>query len=151
MQTGIQKDKPLYSIGVVAQIFNLSVHTLRMYEAEGLILPYKTKTNRRLYSQDDISRLGCIRKMIEEKGLNIAGIKMMLAIIPCWDFLPCSEEERINCSAFTNSTEPCWMVPHKAEKCMNLECRDCHVYQSVSNCDNFKEYLKANWRREYDG
>ena len=146
MQVAIDKYEPVFPIGVVARKFGISVHTLRLYEAEGLILPYKTETRRRLYSQADLQRLSCIREMIDKKGLNITGIKWLLSMTPCWDLLPCSEEDRQNCDAFTDATEPCWMVPHKAEKCQKLECRECHVYQSFADCKNFKEHLKANWK-----
>lgn len=140
--------EPIYTIGIVAKMFGISVHTLRMYEAEGLILVHKTETNRRLYSQSDVDRIACIRKMIDEKGLNLAGIKWMLAVVPCWDLLPCTEEDRKNCEAYINPSVPCWMVPHKSKKCINTDCRDCSVYRGLSSCTNFKEYLKANWRRE---
>ena len=146
MEVLIDLREPVYPIGVVAKKFNISVHTLRMYEAEGLILPYKTETRRRFYSQSDINRIACIREMIEKKGLNIAGIKCLLAMIPCWEMLPCSEDERRNCEAYTNYSEPCWVVKSKADKCKSAECRECEVYQSIANCNNFKEYLKANWK-----
>ena len=146
MEVEINNTEPLYTIGVVAKKFNISVHSLRLYESEGLIIPYKTKTNRRLYSNSDLERIRCIREMIEKKGLNFAGIKWVLSLIPCWDLLPCSENDRKTCDAFKNSTLPCWSVPYKSEKCQHAECRECHVYQDLSNCNNFKEYLKANWR-----
>ena len=146
MELKINLEEPLYSIGVVAKKFNLSVHTLRLYESEGLILPYKTETKRRLYSQSDINRIACIRDLIEEKGLNIAGIKSLLAMIPCWQIKPCSEEDRKNCEAYTNPSLPCWIVKHKGEECLHVECRECNVYTSLSMCNNFKEYLKATWK-----
>jgi MerR family transcriptional regulator/heat shock protein HspR len=146
MELMVKDRDPVFAIGVVAKMFDISVHTLRLYEAEGLILPYKTDTNRRLYSQADVNRIACIRNMLEEKGLNIAGIKWMLSMIPCWDLLPCSEEDRKVCPAYTDSTNPCWMVEHKAERCANQDCRECEVYQSTSNCSNFKQYLKDNWK-----
>jgi MerR family transcriptional regulator/heat shock protein HspR len=142
----IDKREPVYPIGIIAKKFKISVHTLRLYEAEGLILPYKTKTRRRYYSESDINRIACIRDMIEKKRLNIAGIKSLLAMVPCWKILPCSEEERNNCEAYTNFSEPCWVVKSKADKCKYLECRKCLIYQSVANCNDFKEYLKANWK-----
>lgn len=146
MEIEIKNTDPVYTIGVVAEKFNISVHSLRLYESEGLILPYKTETNRRLYSNSDMQRIQCIRDMIEQKGLNFAGIKWALSMIPCWDLLPCSVEERNMCNAYTNSTTPCWSVPFKAEKCQNADCRDCHVYQQLSSCSNFKDYLKENWK-----
>ena len=146
MELKIDVDEPLYSIGVVAKKFDLSVHTLRLYESEGLILPYKTETKRRLYSQSDLSRIACIRDLIENKGLNIAGIKSLLAMIPCWQIKPCSEEDREKCEAYTSQSLPCWIVKHKGEKCQHIECRECNVYKSLSMCNNFKEYLKATWK-----
>lgn len=147
----IEEYEPVYTIGIIANKFNISVHTLRLYESEGLILPYKTKTNRRLYSKADIDRIRCIREMIEEKGLNFAGIKWALSMVPCWDLLPCSATDRESCDAYTNATAPCWSVPFKAEKCQNVDCRDCRVYQDLSGCNNLKEYLKANWRNTKNG
>lgn len=146
MENEFKDSDPLYTIGIVAKKFNISVHTLRLYESEGLIIPYKTETNRRLYSNADIHRIKCIREMIENNGLNFAGIKWALSMIPCWDLLPCSEEEREKCDAYTNSTLPCWRASNKSEKCLISNCRECHVYQSLSNCNNIKEYLKANWK-----
>ena len=121
MNIKIKEHDPVYPIGVVADMFNVSVHTLRLYEKEGLILPFKTGSGRRMYCQADLNRLGCIRELIEKKGLNISGIKMMLAMVPCWDLLPCTEEDRKNCDAFYSASEPCWTVPHKSEKCQNVE------------------------------
>jgi MerR family transcriptional regulator/heat shock protein HspR len=138
--------EPLIPIGMVAKKFNISVHSLRMYESEGLILPFKTETNRRYYSQADINRIACIREMIEKKGLNIAGIKSLLAMVPCWELLPCSESDRNSCGAYTNYSEPCWIVKSKSDKCQYQECRECKVYQSLAGCSNFKEFLKANWK-----
>jgi len=146
MELMIDLEEPLYSIGVVAKKFSLSVHTLRLYESEGLILPFKTDTKRRLYSQSDLNRIACIRDLIEKRGLNIAGIKSLLAMIPCWQIKPCSEDDRKNCEAFTSQNLPCWLVNDKGENCKHAECRECNVYISLSRCNNFKEYLKANWK-----
>ena len=139
-------DEPVYGIGVAAEKFNVSVHTLRLYEAQGLILPHKTHSGRRLYSQADLDRIACIRTLLEEKGLNIAGIRWLLALIPCWKLLPCRPEDRSRCPAFTDNSRPCWMVEYKAPPCRDAECRDCHVYKSLSSCDNFKTYLKEYWK-----
>jgi MerR family transcriptional regulator/heat shock protein HspR len=99
-----------------------------------------------LYSQSDLNRIACIRDLIEKKGLNLAGIKSLLAMIPCWQIKPCSEKDRKICGAFTDQSFPCWIVKNKGEKCQLEECRECNVYQSLSMCTNFKEYLKATWK-----
>ncbi len=139
-------DDPVFSIGVAAEKFNVSVHTLRLYESQGLIMPHKTASGRRMYSQSDLDRIACIRTMIEENGLNIAGIKWLLALIPCWELLPCSQEDRRQCNAFSDNTQPCWMARDRAPRCSDVECRDCHVYKDLSSCHNFKEFLKEHWR-----
>lgn len=142
----IDRDEPQVPIGIVAKKFSISVHTLRLYETAGLILPFKSETNRRYYSQADIERIACIRHMIVKEGLNIAGIKSLLAMIPCWQLLPCSVDERERCAAYTNINEPCWISKDKYEKCKNLDCRECHVYKSLAACHNFKEFLKSHWK-----
>ena len=50
-------EEPLYPIGTAARMLNVSVHTLRLYEREGLILPHRKDTGHRLYSNADIERV----------------------------------------------------------------------------------------------
>jgi len=102
--------KPLYPLRVASELSNTSVYSLRKYIDEGLILPYQTPTHRRLYSQIDILRIQCIRKYLDEYGLNIAGIKVLFAQVPCWLLKPCTEEDCMQCEAYTSITEPCWQV-----------------------------------------
>lgn len=135
-------ERPVYTIGVAADMIGVSVHTLRAYENSGLILPQRTKTKRRLYSRNDIERLQFIRMMIEERGLNIAGIKVLLSLIPCWDLVDCSIEDRRNCDAFTNMEEPCWVVTNTGDACKDEDCRKCSIYSNLSPYADMKIYLK---------
>ncbi len=57
---------PVYTIGITAELTETSVHALLMYAKKGIILPYITKTNRRLFSKSDIQRIKCIRKHLDE-------------------------------------------------------------------------------------
>ncbi|MGD9487240.1 MAG: MerR family transcriptional regulator [Calditrichaceae bacterium] len=141
----------LYPIGMVAKIFDISVATLRLYEAEGLIIPRKSKGGHRLFTEVDLDRIHCIRDMIDEKGLNLAGIRMMLSAIPCWELKPCSLEERQSCDAYYESNSPCWMVENKAEICANEDCSQCPVYTQSNNCTNIKMILKKYWRAKGNG
>ena len=52
--------------------------TLRYYERAGLVEPSRSKGKIRLYSQRDVERLGQIRRLTEELGLNLAGVEVML-------------------------------------------------------------------------
>lgn len=133
---------PLYTIGVASRLTNCSVHTIRLYEDRGLILPHRTNTNRRLYSQADIFRLNCIRKHLDEEGLNIAGIKALLAIVPCWKIRPCTEKDYISCDAYSSTTEPCWLATKKGAECIEQNCRSCSVYKMADQCPDVKTLYK---------
>ena len=134
---------PLYTIGVAAKLTNTTVYTLRMYENKGLILPYRTSTGRRLYSDTDITRLQCIRDHIDKQGLNIAGIRVLMSLVPCWMIKPCSLEDRQNCEAFTNNIAPCWDVAEKGEICRDQACRLCAVYSLTNECRDIKSFYRG--------
>ncbi len=151
MKAKSQSKQILYPIGIVAQMFDVSVATLRLYEAEGLIIPHKSKGKHRQYSEPDIKRIRCVRRMIDEEGLNLAGIRMMLSTIPCWELKPCSEEDRANCDAFTSSTKPCWLVEVKGQICSSEDCHKCNVYLNSSDCSDIKSILNTYWRVRKNG
>jgi MerR family transcriptional regulator/heat shock protein HspR len=73
-----KKDKPLYMISVVAEMFNIHAQTLRTYEREGLIQPARTQGNTRLYSQEDLERVELILRLTNELGVNLAGVEVIL-------------------------------------------------------------------------
>ena len=72
------KQRPKYSISVVAQMFEIHPQTLRMYEREGLIKPRRTERNTRMYCDDDIERLKSILNLTQEMGVNLAGVEVVL-------------------------------------------------------------------------
>ncbi len=133
---------PVYTIGVVAGLIGISVHALRMYESAGILSPKRTDTKRRLYSKNDVKRLHCVRHFIKKDGLNIAGIKTVLSMIPCWKIKPCGEEDQKKCDAYYKMGEPCWTVQNVGDICKNVDCRDCNVYLSVADCKNIKELTR---------
>lgn len=134
-------EEPIYPISAAAKLLNVSVHTLRMYEREGLIIPYKKETGHRLYSKSDIERLSCIRHSINESKISIAGIKTIYAVIPCWKIIGCTEEKRNNCAAFISHSEPCWKFNHNRINCIKSDCRECEVYKNYSECSSIKELI----------
>ncbi len=135
-------DTPKYTISTAADLLGISVHTMRMYEKEGLIIPYKKESGQRLYSDKDLERLRCVRSAINDQKISIAGIKMMLSLIPCWGITNCLEDDRNNCLAYNGHSEPCWQLKHKGNYCEGKECRVCEVYESFSDCSSIKEKLK---------
>lgn len=73
--------EPLYSIAVAARLTQMHPQTLRKYERVGLLRPARTGGSQRLYSNADLRRLRRIRYLVEERGLNVAGLEMTLAMV----------------------------------------------------------------------
>ena len=71
-------DAPVYVISVAARLSGLPPWMLRLLDQEGLVVPTRTDKNRRLYSDNDIARLERIRHLAEERGVNLAGVKVIL-------------------------------------------------------------------------
>ncbi len=72
--------EPLYVISVAARLLEMHAQTLRKYERAGLLRPAR-RGNQRLYSDADVRRLRRIRYLVEDRGLNVAGLEMTLAIV----------------------------------------------------------------------
>ncbi len=94
----ITAETPVYSIGVAAQLVNVHPRTLRIYEDEGLVKPARSG-NRRIFSQNDITWISCVRKMIHDEGISIPGIKKLLRYAPCWEITDCPREVCESCTA----------------------------------------------------
>jgi hypothetical protein len=135
-------NQPLYPLRIAAELSRTSVYSIRQYIDRGLILPYRTKTNRHLFSNVDIARLNCIRKHLDEYGMNLAGIKAQFAMIPCWLIHGCSETDQQSCDAYDSVTDPCWSAARKGPECMNTDCRTCAVYKLPEKCESTKELFK---------
>lgn len=136
--------EPIYTIGVAAKKLGLSVHALRLYEAEGLIVTYKTETGRRLYSDLEIEKMKCIRSMIQEEGLNFEGIRRLVALVPCWKIRGCTRGQSEECRAYLARTRPCWAAD---EKCRDPypSCRECPVYTSLVSCEDIQRYVYSSY------
>jgi MerR family transcriptional regulator, heat shock protein HspR len=135
-------DNPLYSIASAARILGISVHTMRMYERKGLIVPHKTGSRQRLYAESDIERLRCIRSAINVEKISIQGIRTVLSLIPCWAIIHCGEADRQNCPGFNGHTEPCWALKRKGAFCTDRDCRSCEVYRDYGDCKSIKNRLR---------
>ena len=141
MKVDSDNNAPVFSIGTVARLLEVSVHTLRLYEREGLILPFKKDSKHRLYSQNDIERLKCLRTAINENKFSISSIKTIYSLIPCWSIKKCPDEERESCPAFTGHQQPCWSFRHINNLCALQSCKSCEVYHKHTNCDNIKQTI----------
>jgi MerR family transcriptional regulator, heat shock protein HspR len=72
--------RPVYVISVAASIVAAHPRTLRIYEEEGLVCPARTATNIRLYSDEDIRRITWIRHLTRDRGVNLAGIRLLFEL-----------------------------------------------------------------------
>lgn len=136
-------NEPLFTLRIATQLSGLPAHSIRQYIDEGLIIPYKLESKRHLFSEYDIQRLKLIRRLIHDNGLNFAGLRALMAMIPCWSIRGCSEDDRNSCSAFSDDFQPCWNASKKGRECRNVNCRDCKVYHIVDLDFGIKTTLKS--------
>ena len=69
-----------FAISVAARLLGVHAQTLRAYERQGLIVPSRTKGRIRLYSLDDIRRAQQVRRLVEDLGVNLAGVEVILRL-----------------------------------------------------------------------
>ena len=67
-------------ISVAARMLNMHPQTLRKYERLGLVQPGRTIGSMRLYSDEAIERLRLIKVLVEDAGVNLAGVQRLLAV-----------------------------------------------------------------------
>ena len=81
----MDEHEPVYTMSVAARLTAMHPQTLRKYERAGLVEPHRRAANQRLYSAADISRLRRIQYLVEDRGLNVAGLEMMLTMVDLLD------------------------------------------------------------------
>lgn len=72
------RSKPLYMIGVVAEMLKVHPQTLRLYEKKGLIRPSRTEGKTRMYSPEDVEEIARLLRLTRDLGVNLAGIEIIL-------------------------------------------------------------------------
>ena len=70
--------EPRYVISVAARIVGVQTHTLRYYERIGIIEPSRSRGNIRLYSERDIARLHRVKTLMDDLGINLAGVEVIM-------------------------------------------------------------------------
>jgi MerR family transcriptional regulator/heat shock protein HspR len=76
----MRTDEDLYFISVAARMLGMHPQTLRKYERLGLIQPSRTIGSMRLYTRDEIDRLKAIKRLVDDAGINLAGVQRLLSI-----------------------------------------------------------------------
>jgi MerR family transcriptional regulator/heat shock protein HspR len=73
-------EQDLYFISMAARLLDMHPQTLRKYERLGLVCPSRTIGSMRLYSRDQLERLRLIKHLVDEAGINLAGVQRLLSI-----------------------------------------------------------------------
>ncbi len=75
------RDEPVFIISVAAQMLEVQAQTLRYYERLGLVKPQRTRGNQRVYSHNDLDRVRRIRRLMDDLGVNLAGVEVLLNLL----------------------------------------------------------------------
>jgi MerR family transcriptional regulator/heat shock protein HspR len=73
-------DDEFFFISVAARMLGMHPQTLRKYERLGLIQPSRTIGSMRLYSREELERLKAIKRLVDDGGINLAGVQRLLSI-----------------------------------------------------------------------
>jgi DNA-binding transcriptional MerR regulator len=76
----ITSHQAVYTIGIVSRLLGMPEWTLRSIEKEGLVSPKRVDKKNRYYSMRDIKKLEYIHYLMEEKGVNVSGIKIIMTM-----------------------------------------------------------------------
>ena len=70
----------LFLISVAAEMLDMHPQTLRKYERLGLVRPLRTLGSMRVYTRSELDRLKLIKTLVNDSGINLAGVRRLLSI-----------------------------------------------------------------------
>ena len=74
-------EEPCFVISVAARILGVQTQTLRYYESLGLVEPARTRGGQRVYSRRDVERVQRMRSLIDDLGVNLAGVEVVMKLL----------------------------------------------------------------------
>jgi MerR family transcriptional regulator/heat shock protein HspR len=74
-------NEPRYVISIAARMLEIQTHTLRYYERVGIIEPHRSQGNIRLYSDRDIALLKRVKSLVDDMGINLPGVEVILRMV----------------------------------------------------------------------
>jgi MerR family transcriptional regulator, heat shock protein HspR len=77
---GSMQEQDLFFISMAARMLGMHPQTLRKYERLGLVQPTRTIGSMRLYSREELERLKLIKRLVDDGGINLAGVQRLLSI-----------------------------------------------------------------------
>ena len=96
----IKVKQELYFISIAAEMLGMHPQTLRKYERLGLIQPSRTIGSMRRYSREELDRLRLIKHLVDEGGINLAGVRRLLLVVEVMNRIrPLMNEAALNTGA----------------------------------------------------
>jgi MerR family transcriptional regulator/heat shock protein HspR len=96
MNREMNEREPRYVISVAARMLDVHTHTLRYYERVGIIRPSRSQGNVRLYSDYDIALLKRVKSLVDDMGINLPGVEVILRMMQRVDELQQALEQAQN-------------------------------------------------------
>lgn len=75
------ENEPRYVISIAARMVGVQTHTLRYYEKVGIVEPSRSRGNIRLYSERDIAYLRRVKTLMDDMGVNLAGVEVIMRMV----------------------------------------------------------------------
>lgn len=75
------KRQDIYLISMAADLLDMHPQTLRKYERLGLVQPHRTLGSMRVYTQEELDRIRLIKTLVDDDGINLAGVQRLLSIL----------------------------------------------------------------------
>ena len=125
-------NRPVYPIGVVAELLNVHPETIRVWERYNVIQTQR-RSGKRFYSENDLKRLRFVQRLKAE-GLNLPAIRHYLRLYPCW--------QSDGCPACMHQTKSAWC----AKPCWKEEGTYCQASDNEDTCSSceFRQEPKPN-------
>jgi MerR family transcriptional regulator/heat shock protein HspR len=77
----LDEKEPRYVISIAARMVGVRTHTLRYYEKVGIVGPSRSRGNIRLYSERDIAQLRRVKTLMDDLGVNLAGVEVIMRMM----------------------------------------------------------------------
>jgi MerR family transcriptional regulator/heat shock protein HspR len=77
----LDEKEPRYVISIAARMVGVRTHTLRYYEKVGIVGPSRSRGNIRLYSERDIAQLRRVKALMDDLGVNLAGVEVIMRMM----------------------------------------------------------------------
>jgi len=75
------ENEPRYVISIAARMVGVQTHTLRYYERVGIVEPHRSRGNIRLYSERDVAHLKRVKTLMDDMGVNLAGVEVIMRMV----------------------------------------------------------------------